>query len=191
MFHFWSQKWVEAHDNCIVYYQDNNEHGGQYEHERDVDGILRIDSGLSISSVGRYIIIQTNARKLSLRAPSRYHAYEWRDALVEFYTSHQRTRPIPFHSSFPPRDRVEELQVFTCSKDYYYHVARSLLMAKEEILISAWKLSPKVLLTRPPLPPLRLDQILRYKAHQGIKIYILLYQEVVYPMLLFRLDRSD
>ena len=28
------------------------------------------------------------------------------------------------------------------------------------------------------MPPLRLDQILRFKAEQGIKIYILLYKEV-------------
>jgi phosphatidylserine/phosphatidylglycerophosphate/cardiolipin synthase-like enzyme len=182
MFNFWSQKWIEAHDNCLVYYHDRNQNPRTLEGQQDqfdLDGILRIDSGLSISSVGRYLIIQTNSRKLTLHAPSLRHACEWRDSLLEFYAAHVRTRPLPFRSSFPPRQRVEELQVFTCSRDYFYHVTRCLLLAKEEILISAWKLSPKVLLTRPPLPPLRLDQVLRYKADQGVKIFILLYQEVL------------
>lgn len=57
-------------------------------------------------------------------------------------------------------------------------VAAALLGAQHEILITNWKNSPTVLLTRPPLPPIRLDQILRFKAEQGVKIYILLYKEV-------------
>lgn len=39
-------------------------------------------------------------------------------------------------------------------------------------------ISPTLLLTRPPLPSIRLDQILQYKANQGVKIFILLYKEV-------------
>ena len=45
-------------------------------------------------------------------------------------------------------------------------------------MITSWKNSPQCLLTRPPLPPLRLDQLLKYKADQGVQIYILLYKEV-------------
>jgi hypothetical protein len=48
------------------------------------------------------------------------------------------------------------------------------------ILLSVFLQSPGVILTRSPLPPLRLDQILKYKAEQGIKVYILLYKEVEY-----------
>ena len=51
-------------------------------------------------------------------------------------------------------------------------------MAREEILITAWKLSPSLLLTRPPLPSIRLDQLLKHKADRGVKIYVLLYKEV-------------
>lgn len=113
-------------------------------------------------------------------AESNQHAIEWTDSLTQYYSNHIRLVAQPHQSSFPPRSFVDEVQIFTCSKDYFFHVSRALLMAKEEILISAWKLSPNVLLTRPPLPPLRLDQILKYKADQGVKIYILLYQEVSY-----------
>jgi phospholipase D1/2 len=59
-------------------------------------------------------------------------------------------------------------------------VAVALLNAQKEILITCWKNSPCVLLTRPPLPSIRLDHILKYKAEQGVKIFILLYKEVEY-----------
>jgi phosphatidylserine/phosphatidylglycerophosphate/cardiolipin synthase-like enzyme len=170
MVNIWTNRWVEAHDNCIVYYDECK--------SGPIEGILRLDSGLTITSIGRYLIIQTNSRKLTLYASSEQAALVWRDSLIEFYAVQQRSKPQPYQSSFPIRQHVEILQIFTCSRDYYFHVARSLLMAKEEILISAWKLSPMVLLTRSPLPPLRLDQILKYKADQGVKVYILLYQEV-------------
>ena len=54
----------------------------------------------------------------------------------------------------------------------------ALLQAREEIFIASWMVSPTQLLTRPPLPPLRLDQVLKFKAEQGVRVYILLYKEV-------------
>lgn len=190
MLKIWTRRWIEAHDNCIVYYEDdtqNNPHPTQsyINNNIKIEGILRIDSGLSISCVGRYIIIKTNSRTLTLYAQSHSHAIEWKDSLTQFYSNHIRLHSQPFQSSFPPRENVDEVQIFTTSKDYFFHVSRALLMAKEEILISAWKLSPNVLLTRSPLPPLRLDQILKYKADQGVKIYILLYQEVFLFFLVY------
>ena len=72
------------------------------------------------------------------------------------------------------------VKVYTTPRDYYSAVAVALLNAQKEILITGWKNSPCVVLTRPPLPTLRLDQILKYKAEQGVKIFILLYKEVEY-----------
>lgn len=165
----WSSKWVEAFDNCIIYHNPESDR---------IEGYLRIDFGLNITSHEKFIIIQTNTRKLTLRANSVYEAIVWRDSLIEFYSINPRSTIQPFKSSFPPRNNIDHFDIFTCTRDYYYNVARALLLAKEEILIAAWKLSPDLLLTHPPLPPIRLDHILKYKANQGVKICILLYQEV-------------
>ena len=43
---------------------------------------------------------------------------------------------------------------------------------------TAWKLSTLVLLTRQPVAPVRLDQLLKYQADMGVKVYILLCKEV-------------
>lgn len=52
--------------------------------------------------------------------------------------------------------------------------------ACEEIFIADWWLSPEIYMKRPALDGhyWRLDQILKRKAEQGIKIFILLYKEV-------------
>ncbi|CAE7850520.1 Pld1, partial [Symbiodinium microadriaticum] len=111
-------------------------------------------------------------------APTERIAREWTSDLQAFYNACPRSKVQHFNSSFPPRHDVDDVHAFTCSRDYYYAVAVEMLKAQEDIFISAWKLSPAVILTRPPLPPIRLEQILKYKANQGVKIYILLYKEV-------------
>ena len=64
------------------------------------------------------------------------------------------------------------------SKLYFEAIAKAILSAQREIFITSWKNSPMLLLTRPPLPSIRLDHLLKYKADLGVKIYILLYKEV-------------
>jgi phospholipase D1/2 len=52
--------------------------------------------------------------------------------------------------------------------------------AKESIYIADWWLSPELFLRRPPYynQEWRLDQILKRKAEQGVKIYVQIYREV-------------
>ncbi|GAA6080166.1 phospholipase D2, partial [Tachysurus ichikawai] len=58
-------------------------------------------------------------------------------------------------------------------------MADALEKAKEEIFITDWWLSPEVYLKRPAKGTYwRLDQILKRKAEQGVKVCVLLYKEV-------------
>jgi phospholipase D1/2 len=102
----------------------------------------------------------------------------WVEAINQFYEYSPRKAVQPFAATFPPRQKIP-LQLYTCGRNYFTALAEGLLEAKEEIFITAWKLSPAVLLSRPPAPPIRLDQILKYKADRGVKIYVLLYKEVM------------
>jgi phospholipase D1/2 len=56
--------------------------------------------------------------------------------------------------------------------------------AKEAIFILDWWLSPELYLRRPPAkhPEWRLDHVLKRKAEQGVKIYIIVYKEVTQTM---------
>jgi len=65
--------------------------------------------------------------------------------------------------------------------DYLYAVSEMLDSAKESIYILDWWLTPELYLRRPPAyhPEWRLDRLLKRKAEQGVKIYVVVYKEVV------------
>jgi len=65
-------------------------------------------------------------------------------------------------------------------KDYFYAVSEALMSAKEEIFIEDWWLSPELYLRRPPSnnEQYRLDRILKKKAEEGVKIYVVVYKEM-------------
>ena len=126
---------------------------------------------------GRLVTVSNQSRKLSLFAPTLRCAIEWAESLHQFYQHSPKRLPQPFTGHFPPRPNAG-VKLFCCGKEYFSALAIALLRAEEEIFIASWMVSPTLLLTRPPLPPLRLDQILRFKAEQGVKVYVLLYKEV-------------
>lgn len=102
---------------------------------------------------------------------------EWMEHLNNFYASSGRRCISNFGSVALNRTEIS-CKVYTISKDYFSSVAYTILSAQKEILICDWELSPTLHLCRPPLPSMRLDHLLQYKANQGVKIYILLYKEI-------------
>lgn len=127
---------------------------------------------------GRLIHIHTHTRVLIVMADTKVEALQWQRDLQDFYLSCSRRVAHRHISSYPPRNETP-CRVFTCGRDYFGAVAVALLSAQHEILIASWMVSPYLWLTRPPEPPVRLDQILKFKAEQGVKIYVMLYQEVI------------
>ncbi|MBN3326804.1 PLD1 Phospholipase, partial [Atractosteus spatula] len=65
-------------------------------------------------------------------------------------------------------------------KTYMHDLADALEEAKEEIFITDWWLSPEIFLKRPVVEGnrWRLDYILKRKAQQGVRIFVMLYKEV-------------
>lgn len=170
-FHVWMWRWIVLHDTCISWYKTPDDMVPR--------GSMQLDKDFRVLVVGRVLTIVTETRRLLMSAPTRRSAEEWAAALKEFYTSTTRTTEHFFKSAYPPRMNCD-VKVYTYTRDYYNSLALALLSAQKEILITSWKNSPTVLLTRPPYPTLRLDQILKYKADQGVKIFLLLYKEVDY-----------
>ncbi|CAG8571695.1 11060_t:CDS:10 [Dentiscutata erythropus] len=65
-------------------------------------------------------------------------------------------------------------------KDYFYAVSEAISNAKREIFIEDWWLSPELYLRRPPYKNehFRLDKLLKRKAKEGVKVYVVLYREL-------------
>ena len=64
--------------------------------------------------------------------------------------------------------------------DYFYAVSELIDSARECIFILDWWLSPEIYLRRPPcdFPEWRFDRLLKRKAEQGVKVYVIVYKEV-------------
>ncbi|KAH6607803.1 phospholipase [Trichoderma cornu-damae] len=84
-----------------------------------------------------------------------------------------------FRSYFPEREG-NLVKWYVDGRDYFWAVSVALEQAKETIYIEDWWLSPELFLRRPPhqKQEYRLDQILKRKAEQGIKIFVVVYKEV-------------
>ncbi|KAL2889644.1 Phospholipase D1 [Ceratocystis lukuohia] len=84
-----------------------------------------------------------------------------------------------FKSFFPERDN-NNIKWYVDGRNYFWAVSEALENATETIYIADWWLSPELFLRRPPLDNAqwRLDQVLKRKAEQGVKIYVSVYREV-------------
>lgn len=80
--------------------------------------------------------------------------------------------------SFAPIRLNCNAQWLVDGRDYFWQVSRALLRAKDRIFIHDWWLSPELYLRRPGIPKYRLDNILKKKAEEGVKIFVIVYNEV-------------
>ncbi|KAI8979120.1 hypothetical protein BDF20DRAFT_905927 [Mycotypha africana] len=90
-------------------------------------------------------------------------------------------------NSFAPIRTNSSVAWFVDGRDYFWDVSVALDNAKESIYIHDWWLSPELFLRRPAAQNLewRLDRVLKRKADQGVKIYIVIYKEVAMALPLF------
>ncbi|XP_055697151.1 phospholipase D2 [Phlebotomus papatasi] len=129
-------------------------------------------TGLQIVTYSRHFVVKTWTRR---------KAKEWMNFL-KLYANNQAkdfTQPHP-HNSFVPVRNSCSAGWFVDGAGYMSAVADALEGATEEIYIADWWLSPEIYMKRPAIDGdyWRLDQILRRKAEQGIRVFILLYKEV-------------
>lgn len=157
-------------DNYIAYY-------AKLKGTMELKGMIQIDQALDVYLTSRHISIRTRTRTLTLKARTTREAREWTDEITRFYVDSQRRLKQPFLSSFPPRLHTD-VKLYLCGKEYFTAAAIALLSARREILIASWMVTPDLLMTRSPYPPVRLDQILKLKADQGVRICVILYKEV-------------
>jgi phospholipase D1/2 len=94
----------------------------------------------------------------------------------------KRTKICESHryESFFPEREGNLIKWYVDGRDYFWAVSVALEQAKESIYIADWWLSPELFLRRPPYhnQEHRLDYLLKRKAEEGVKIYVVVYKEV-------------
>ena len=84
------------------------------------------------------------------------------------------------YRSFAPQRQNAQVKWYVDGKDYFADVADAIMSAKEEIFITDWWLSPELILKRSTQDHsgYRLDQLLKQKADEGVKVYVIVYKEI-------------
>ncbi|GBP07269.1 Phospholipase D1 [Eumeta japonica] len=174
----WQERWLFVKDTCFGYI-------------RPTDGIVKavmlFDQGFEVSS-GMYstglnhgLQILNQSRQMVIKCWTKRKSKEWMNYLktVANQTARDFTYPNVHHSFAPPRPATVA-STFVDGSPYLSAVADAMELAREEIFIADWWLSPEIYMKRPALNGnyWRLDYLLKRKAAQGVKIFIMLYKEV-------------
>ncbi|KAK0564052.1 Phospholipase D1 [Tilletia horrida] len=135
-------------------------------------------SASAVAGVSNHTFYIKNAeRKIKLVAPNERQMEQFIASIERISDNNIFCGQNRFDSTFPIRLNCSA-QWLVDGRDYYWNASKALLMAKERIYIHDWWLSPEVYLRRPGRPKYRLDNILKKKAEQGVKIFVIIYSEV-------------
>ncbi|KAH3663586.1 hypothetical protein OGAPHI_004987 [Ogataea philodendri] len=143
----------------------------------DDDGLLEDSSPVSKSYLS--LTLENSERKLSVVGKSANQMKKWCLAIHEMAKETIWSRPHRFKSFAPVRDNVFA-KWFVDARDYMWAVSSAIEMAKDVVYIHDWWLSPELYLRRPANgnQEWRLDRLLKRKAEQGIKIFVIVYRNV-------------
>ncbi|XP_054436526.1 phospholipase D1 isoform X2 [Pteronotus mesoamericanus] len=174
----WSRRWLVVKDSFLLYMKPDS---GAIAFVLLVDKEFRIKVGKKETETKYGLRIDNLSRTLILKCNSYRHARWWAGAIEEFIQKHG-TNFLKDHR-FGSYAAVQENTLakwYVNAKGYFEDIANAMEEAKEEIFITDWWLSPEIFLKRPVVEGnrWRLDCILKRKAQEGVRIFIMLYKEV-------------
>ncbi|KAF4086491.1 hypothetical protein AMELA_G00107050 [Ameiurus melas] len=174
----WSRRWLVMKDSFLMYLKPDT---GDVSFVLLVDKEFRVKMDFKHTETKHGVRIDNLSRSLVLKCSSYRHARWWGQSIEEFVRKHGRAflRTHRF-SSFAKEQENIPAKWYVNGKTYMEDVADALEEAKEEIFITDWWLSPEIFLKRPVVEGnrWRLDCILKRKAQQGVRIFVMLYKEV-------------
>uniref|UniRef100_A0A8C7XQW3 Phospholipase n=1 Tax=Oryzias sinensis TaxID=183150 RepID=A0A8C7XQW3_9TELE len=178
MCYHWSKRWLVVKDSFLLYMKPDS--GAiSFVMLFDKEFSIKVDSKSTETKHG--IRVDSLSRSLVLKFSNYRHARWWGQSLEKF--AHDHGSAFLKDHRYGSFARVEDdipAKWYVNGKTYMEDVADALEEAKEEIFITDWWLSPEIFLKRPVVEGnrWRLDCILKRKAEQGVRIFVMLYKEV-------------
>ncbi|XP_054242339.1 phospholipase D1 isoform X6 [Indicator indicator] len=174
----WSKRWLVVKDSFLLYMKPDS---GAISFVLLVDKEFNIKIGQKETETKYGLQIDNLCRSLILKCNSYRHAQWWRQGIDEFIRKHGKD--FLTEHRFGSYAAVQENTLakwYVNAKWYFEDVANAMEAAKEEIFITDWWLSPEIFMKRPVVEGnrWRLDCILKRKAQQGVRIFVMLYKEV-------------
>ncbi|XP_051839136.1 phospholipase D1 [Antechinus flavipes] len=174
----WSKRWLIVKDSFLLYMKPDS---GAIAFVLLVDKEFSIKMGKKETETKYGLRIDNLSRTLILKCNSYRHARWWGGAIDEFIQKHGAN--FLKEHRFGSYAAIQENTLakwYVNAKGYFEDIANAMEEAKEEIFITDWWLSPEIFLKRPVVEGnrWRLDYILKRKAQQGVRIFVMLYKEV-------------
>lgn len=174
----WSRRWLIVKDSFLLYMKPDN---GAIAFVLLVDKEFRIKVGKKETDTKYGLRIDNLSRTLILKCNSYRHARLLAGAIEEFIQKYGSNflKDHRFGSYATLQENILA-KWYVNAKGYFEDIANAMEAAKEEIFITDWWLSPEIFLKRPVVEGnrWRLDYILKRKAQEGVRIFIMLYKEV-------------
>lgn len=171
----WSRRWLVVKDSFLLYM--NRDHG-VISFVLLFDPEFKVKVGRAYTDTKHGVCIENFTRSLIIKCSNYRQTHWWSHEINGLSEACEFLRVQRFEGFAPPR-RATLTKWYVNGSGYFADLADALEQAKEEIFITDWWLSPEVFLKRPATDTYwRLDQILKRKAEQGVKVCILLYKEV-------------
>ncbi|CAH2979630.1 unnamed protein product [Chilo suppressalis] len=174
----WQERWLFVKDTFFGYIRPS---------DGIIKGVMLFDQGFEVSS-GMYstgmnhgLQLLNQSRQMVIKCWTKRKSKEWMQHFKSAANETARAFTCPnVHHSFAPPRASTPAGTFVDGSSYMAAVAEAMELAQEEIFIADWWLSPEIYMKRPTLDGnyWRLDCILKRKAEQGVKVFIMLYKEV-------------
>lgn len=187
-------KWFCVRDSYIVYVADINlttildvflvdeffkvKHSGEVELEGFSDDEEVVETQHN-GTPHVNITIENKERKLKLVAKLAHEMHLWVRLLQTMAARTEWSQPKRFGSFAPVRNNCFA-KWFVDARDYWWAASSAIEMAKDVIFIHDWWLLPELYLRRPANgnQEWRLDRLLKRKAEQGVKIFVIIYRNI-------------
>lgn len=147
---------------------------GAIEALPDVPGVHKHNRAKSV-----FLHLSNNEQELKVATTSERDLRRWQASILQMKARSSWAKKHRFGSFAPVRKNVFG-QWFVDGRDYMWVLSEALENATDTIFILDWWLSPELYLRRPPEgnQKWRLDRILKRKAQQGVKIFVVIYRNV-------------
>uniref|UniRef100_A0A8C4IZI0 Phospholipase n=1 Tax=Dicentrarchus labrax TaxID=13489 RepID=A0A8C4IZI0_DICLA len=171
----WSRRWLVVKDSFLMYMDRDN---GSINFVLLFDPEFKVKVGRAYTDTKYGVCFENFTRSLIIKCSSYRQAHWWSHEINGLAESSDFLKVQRFEGFAPPRENTLT-KWYVNGSGYFADLADALEQAKEEIYITDWWLSPEVFLKRPATDNYwRLDEILKRKAEQGVKVCVLLYKEV-------------
>ncbi|XP_069566770.1 phospholipase D1a [Brachyistius frenatus] len=174
----WSKRWLVVKDSCLLYMKPDS---GAISFVLLVDKEFSIKMDSKETETKHGVRVDSLSRTLVFKCSSYRHARWWGQSIESFVRNHGKAfLRVHRFGSFAQEQENIPAKWYVNGKTYMEDVADALEEANEEIFITDWWLSPEIFLKRPVVEGnrWRLDCILKRKAQQGVRVFVMLYKEV-------------